>query len=163
MKHFHRAHLKPLQCDTNPAQFARQGNPWDGDAVLRKNRRKGRRKMRDFQGVVRRPERSSRDESEAMLDYQCRQALAAKLGLSRRTIAPEQEKSPTLAILPSRSTELKPLTQKQRERRGWQIMEFEAKRLAAEQAYRVSEAYRDAERRRIASLIAVMEAKLANI
>jgi hypothetical protein len=164
MKHFHRAHVTPLGLDSNPAQFERQGNPWDGDGRFTRKARKGR-KRRDFDGQVRRPERSSREESENFIDLRANaklwQAMRAKRSNSR-TVAPE--KSPHVAkIVPAARAELRPLTSRERWLSFEQRAKFRVTQALAERAWAASEAGKAAERRRLEQILAATEAKLAKL
>lgn len=152
--------------DSNAAQFERMGNPWEGEPVCKRQARKARRKkgLRPCRaGLPRRAERDSRNDGDALLHYQCKQALAAKLGLSRRTITPD-EKSPTLAkfepIKAARDTEL---THDQRIKSRWQRFEFRAKAAVAEAAYLASEKHRAEERRLIERRIEALQARLTTM
>lgn len=160
MKHLHRAHLRPLGVDSNSEQFARAGNPWDGDGQLRV--RKGRAKPKRL------PCRSSRETSPAFEDLQARRALWAKMDAARgkRAFVPTDELPDNIVARtvahPNRA-ELKPLTAKQRERSGWQKLETQCRIQAGEAAYRASEAAKLAEKRRLESIIAAAEARLASM
>ena len=158
-----RAHIHGY--DTNAAQFERMGNPWHGEPMTRSARKKWARKYRPCRaGLPRRPERSSRDESEAMLDLQCkqriRQLVEAARGTSRTVAATEPPKSPMLAKIehPAR-TELT----------RWQAFERQVTRLQQRGAVlaRLAEGMernrlRD-EKARLKAIIKAAEARLAGI
>lgn len=165
-----RAHVQGY--DSNPAQFERMGNPWltererVGEACMTPKRLKriGKFPKPEVPTPDRKPARSARSESEAMeQSLRSRRFIAAfKSGLPEgtRTVAAAVEPTIIWQILPA--TEMR-LTAEMRAKRGWQKLEFAAKRLAAEQAYVASEAGRLAERRRLAALIQVMESQLENL
>lgn len=145
--------------DSNAGQFERMGNPWTGEASPKRKVRKIRRFKPCRPGLPRRVPRDSR-EGDELEHIQCKAALAAKLGLSKRTLVSlKPEISPTLAIYrhPSRME----LTAEQRVKRDEQRAEFQARAEAAAAAWAASEAAKAAERRRLEAMRDALEARLA--
>jgi hypothetical protein len=172
-----RAHVQGF--DSNAAQFERMGNPWVSErdrcefsAPNKKERRQNRNGAKpilgNFPEPERRPERSSRSEGAAMEQtLRSRRFMAAfKSGLPEgtRTVAPAVDRPKVWEISQHpANTELRTLTSEQRDKRGWQRMNAAAKRIAAEEAFRVSEAGRAAEKARVKALIKALEGRLASL
>jgi hypothetical protein len=148
-----RAHVQGY--DSNPAQFERMGNPWltererVGEAGMTRKRLKrlGKFPKPDVPTPERKPARSARSDSAAMeQSLRSRRFMAAfKSGLpgGTRTVAEATD----------------PL-------RVWEISQHPnaaAKRIAAEEAFRVSEAGRAAEKARVKALIKALEGRLASL
>lgn len=96
--------------DSNAGQFARAGNPWDGEGELRASKSRTRR---DRPNPVRRPERACRDADETFLNAQAKRDMAMRLAQLRgsriaRPLQPKPEHAYTTEIKPARDAELSP-------------------------------------------------------
>lgn len=157
--------------DSNAEQFARMGNPWVGEPVLRKaGNKRGRKYPKPCRpGFPRCPDRDSRTDCEAFERAKESQRIALLVQAFKgncRTAAPleDGQKSPTLAILPARATELTGWTRLERQvRRIQQRAAFEAKEAVAKAAWDASEAGKAEQRRRIAARIAALELQLSSL
>jgi hypothetical protein len=172
-----RAHVQGY--DSNAEQFARMGNPWvtereraefsaPNKKERRQNRNGGKPKLGNFPTPERKPERSSRAESEAMAGcLRSRRFLSAfKSGLpgGTLTVAPvvPETKCWEISQHPAR-TPVRLLSSAERALAARQRDDREAKRAAAEAAYLAGEAHREAEKRRLLAQIAALEEQLARI